>query len=320
VLSPTLTQVGFPALLYNLLRACAIQWYGSVFNGDDHDAIVAATSQGGGLQEVHQSQVGNQQHIGSVANPAVVARVRELLSLPRGDGALTNGYYNPEVEDYFTPNAVCPATPAPLRRLAAETIAVTSPASGACVQAGQALTVSVVGSPGVATVILGLSDAAGRLFLAELPGPSPTFEIEVPDDMIGAARLFAIGLTTLGTDVVPSDAVTLEVGVSATLTGLAVYPAAAHLRLGGTETLEITGEYDDGVDRDLSDLPGLAFAFAEGHASRSGTSGVKLNERLDDVLTISYQGVASPEVKIRALPPEQPRVPVNPVRRRLSRK
>jgi pimeloyl-ACP methyl ester carboxylesterase len=319
-LSPALAELGFPTLIFNLLRGCGISWYESVFNGDEHDEIVAATSQGGGLQAAHQSEVPNQGHIGSVANPAVIERVRELLSLPRGAGEFTNGYYNPKVEDYFTPNALCPAVPAPLRQLATETIAVTAPVSGAGVQAGQALDVSVVGSPGVATVILGLSDATGRLFLAEQPGPSPTFEIEVPDDMIGAARLFAIGLTALGTDVVLSDAVTLEVGVSATLTGLAVYPAAAHLKLGGTETLEITGQYDDGVDRDLSDLPGLAFAFAEGHASRSGTSGVTLNERLDDTLTITYQGVVAPEVKIRALPPEQPRVPVKPVRRRLNRK
>ena len=320
-LSPTFgQQVGFPTLIYNVLRVCGVSWYGSVFNGDGHDAIVAATSQGGGLQGSHQSEVSNQGHIGSVANPAVIERVRELLSLPRGAGELTNTYYSPEVEQYFTPNAACPASPAPLRRLAAETIAVTAPAPDASVQSGQDLTVSVAGSASVATVILGLSDAAGRLFLAEQPGPSPTSEIEIPDDMIGQARLFAIGLTTLGSEVALSGAIDLEVGVSATLTGLAVYPEAAHLKLGGTETLEITGEYSDGVARNLSQIAGLGFAFTEGHASRSGTNGVTLNERLDDVLTISYQGVTSPEVRIRALPPEQPRVPTKPVRRRLTRK
>ena len=320
-LSPTFgQQVGFPTLIYNVLRGCAIPWYESVFNGDGHDLIVAAASQGGGLQLPHQSEVSNQGHIGSVANPAVIARVRELLSLPRGAGELTNTYYSPEVEQYFTPNAVCPAPLVPFHGLAAETLAITEPASGASVQAGQELTVSVAGSAGVATVILGLSDAGGRLYLAEQPGPSPSFQVEVPDEMIGEARLFAIGLPTLGTEVMLSDAVTLEVGVSATLTSLAAYPSAAHLKVGGTETLEITGQYDDGVERDLSQLAGLAFAFAEGHASKSGTSGVTLDERLDDTLTITYQGVSSPEVRIRALPPEQPQVPSRPVRRRLTRK
>ena len=76
---------------------------------------------------------------------------------------------------------------------------------------------------------------------------------------------------------------------------------------------------DDGVARDLSKLPGTIFTFAGGHASRSGTSGVMLNERVDDVLTIAYQGITSPEVKIRALPPDQPQVPTKPVRRHLRR-
>jgi hypothetical protein len=37
-------------------------------------------------------------------------------------------------------------------------------------------------------------------------------------------------------------------------------------------------------------------------------------------LTISYQGITSPEVKIRALPPGQAPVPTKPVRRRLTKK
>lgn len=155
--------------------------------------------------------------------------------------------------------------------------------------------------------------------MALMSGSSPTFTTEIPDGAVGEKTLIAIGLDAGGAPVAASNEVTLDVTVPAALTGLDVYPPAAYLQVGATESFEIRGQYDDGIERNLSQIAGLTFAFTEGHASKSGTNGVTLNELLDDTLTISYQGVSATEVKIRALPPEQPRVTAKPIRRRLSR-
>src|SRR5262249_10464468 len=67
-------------------------------------------------------------------------------------------------------------------------------------------------------------------------------------------------------------------------------------------SLEITGHYDDGVARDLSQQPGLSFTFADGHAAQSGPGSVVLNDALDDTLTVTFDGVDSAPVPITAIP------------------
>ncbi len=214
--------------------------------------------------------------------------------------------------------------PVPLRAqaptaLSTSTLAINTPLPGATLDAGQGFSATVVGSADVATVMLLLSNHGDEVFLARLPGPVAVFSLQVPIELAGEKVLVAIGLDAAGRPVATSNSVNLNITVAATLQALSVYPPALYLDAGRTGSLEVTGGYSDGIDRDLSQLAGMAFAFAEGHATRSGSNGVTLNELLDDALTITYQGVTAPEVAIRALPPAQPRVPKVPIRRHLRR-
>jgi pimeloyl-ACP methyl ester carboxylesterase len=337
----------------------ALELLDDVFNGEDSDLVVALPSQAGGLQGLLTSVYPDQVHIGSTDNPAVIDRVRSLLNEAKNNDKFTLAGYDPPDLFYFTPTvctiepvapaSMASATPvaptrsfaglmqsdqllgrsqgcptanhasASLRAQAASALVITSPAPGTSLAAGQAFTVTVAGSADVASIILLLSHRGDELFMARLAGPAATFSLEVPDALVGEKVLVAMGLDGNGQPVATSNPVDLDITVPATLQGISVYPAALHLDPGRTGSLAITGAYDDGVARDLSKLPGTIFTFAGGHASRSGTSGVMLNERVDDVLTIAYQGITSPEVKIRALPPDQPQVPTKPVRRHLRR-
>ena len=352
-------HANYPTLIQAILPFCsAPELLDDVFNGEDSDLVVAHSSQAGGKQGLLTSTFEDQIHIGSTANPGVIDEVRGLLDLPKNNDRFTLINYDPPALAYFTPSvctiensparafpavsssggwpagvgaaalqasgrsADCPTAnhaAGSLRALAAASLTITSPAPGAVLNAGQGFSVTVTGSADVATIVLLLSYRGDELFLARLPGPAATFDLSVPTELIGEETLVALALDAGGQPVATSDTVSLNIAVPATLQSLAVYPAALHLDPGRTGRLHVTGSYGDGIERDLSDLTGLAFAFAEGHASKSGTSSVTLDERLDDTLTITYQGVTAPEVRIRALPPEQPRVTTRPVRRRLGR-
>jgi hypothetical protein len=96
----------------------------------------------------------------------------------------------------------------------------------------------------------------------------------------------------------------VDVTVPAALSTITVYPPVAYLLPCGTATLEVTGHYDDGVARDLSSQPGLSMMFATGNAAQSGASGIVVNAVLDDSVTVTYDGVDSAPIPIRALVPD----------------
>ena len=304
-----------------------------IFANDDSDLIVALPSQTGGLDQQVTSLYQDQMHVGSTDNQQVIDAVRELLDEPPDSIRFTTSGYQPAALGYY-PTSLCRATspppslgrsqgcptarhPLPLHSLATSTLAITAPASGTTVASGAGFSVTVAGSADVATILLLLSHRAGEFYLAQQPGPVTTFTVSVPNVLIGGETLVAIGLDGFGQPVASSNPVGITVTVAAQLQALGVDPAEIYLDPGRTRRLTITGGFADGIDRDLSQLAGLAFTFAEGHASKSGTNGVTLDERLDDTVTIAYQGVEAPAVAINPLPEEQPVYPKKPLRRRL---
>ena len=78
-----------PFLIARLVQACGVSLVGDVFNQDDSDLIVSATSQVGGLSGPTTSLFPDQAHMGSTANPDVIDRVKGLLNEPRGSTSFT---------------------------------------------------------------------------------------------------------------------------------------------------------------------------------------------------------------------------------------
>ncbi len=301
---------GIPGILLSLLKHCSLSLFSAVFNSPDHDLIVAASSQGGGVPGGVSSAYPGIMHAGSTATAAVINRVLNLLDEPPTSSAFTGAGYAPVPESYFTPS-YCPlsvltapgwrARPAAGRAAVGPTIAITSPAPGTTVPAGGSLAVAVSASAEIATIGLVTSQPPDRVQTTEQPGPQALFDVTLPADALGRQNLVAVGFDTGGAPVAVSDPVVVEATAPAALETIAVYPPAAYLRRCGTAGLVITGHFADGVARDLSSQPALAFSFAAGHATRHGPSGVMLHEALDDSLTVSLGEVASAPVPIRAL-------------------
>src|SRR5262249_55907614 len=164
--------------------------------------------------------------------------------------------------------------------------------------------VEVAGSPDIATVLLVLSQPRGATVLANQPGPDARFDLDIPETAVGLQNVVAAGIDASGRLVAVSDTVTVDVTVPSQLDSITVYPAVVYLLPCTTATLEVTGHYQDGVDRALSLQPGLSMTFATGSAAQSAGGGVVLNEPADDTLIITFDGVDSAPVPIRALVPD----------------
>jgi hypothetical protein len=108
--------------------------------------------------------------MGSTANADVIDRVKGLLNEPAGSSSFTRAGFSPGQLGYTTPSLSCPL----LRRAqrlgasaVAPEIAITSPAPGTSVTAGESLHVEVTGAPEIATVILLMSQPGSEMQLAE---------------------------------------------------------------------------------------------------------------------------------------------------------
>jgi hypothetical protein len=90
---------------------------------------------------------------------------------------------------------------------------------------------------------------------------------------------------------------------AAVLERITVEPPIVHMRPCEVVLLEITGHYDDGTARDLQLEFDLTFTFAEEIAQRAGTRTVVNNVGLDDVLTVSLDGIDSAPIPLLVVTP-----------------
>lgn len=80
---PTVVGVGpLSTLLAVNLQRCGTATMAQVFNQDDHDVVVSATSQAGGLSGNQTSLYAGLVHVGSVAASDVIDEVKDLLQEP----------------------------------------------------------------------------------------------------------------------------------------------------------------------------------------------------------------------------------------------
>lgn len=185
-------------------------------------------------------------------------------------------------------------------------VAITSLAPGSSFAPGDALLVEVTGSADVVAIQVAVGQTPDALVFADASGPSPSALLEIPATANGAMNVLAMGFDVSGALVALSEPVAIDVVVPAELEAITVYPATVYLQPCDSASLEISGHYADTVVRSLAAVPDLSFAFAEGHADRSGARGVQLLQTTDDTLTVSLGEVSSPPVAIRALPGAEP--------------
>ncbi|MGE3109968.1 MAG: GC-type dockerin domain-anchored protein [Phycisphaerales bacterium] len=239
------------------------------FFGDEHDAVVTRASQVHGLppectQEFQRAEglhypVIAEEHENDGPNSWAITLLNS--SITDQDGAIAPPFHD-NFPAYPFRDSCRPEAVACSRESDTITgIAFTAPTSGQAVVAGSLLHVALILSDQPAEqYTVTLSCLSGRGCRVSAPGPTHEFDIMIPADHLGDVLLTAIADSdsrgvfaagSVGFVVVPPappDAIELVPS------GPVVLEHAAR-----TEFLRVMGRFPDGVDRELSDLPGTEF-------------------------------------------------------------
>ncbi|MGB3079612.1 MAG: hypothetical protein WBB31_11085, partial [Saprospiraceae bacterium] len=284
------------ALSPSLFIGCAASFLDEVFNLDDHDFVVAAESQAGGLTGLQTNTVNDQQHSGSVANNEVIYNVENLLNEAYDSGVFADDY--PYTFETYNLDFPCLPFNGEEEHAARSTAAlnITSPSTGSEVTAGTTVAVSFTSSM-LDSVTLMMRYRADSIVLIANAASAGNINFTFPVNMIGVHTLLAVGF---GTDkkIKVMDSIHLYVVTTATLDSLIVSPEIMYLHESDSMTYRITGVYSDSINRDLTLYPSLGFDFSFDHASQSGQF-IRLEDPYSDTLRVNLGSVVSAPVIIQ---------------------
>jgi cysteine-rich repeat protein len=226
---------------------------------DQHDLFTTAPEQAGGLQPAFTTVIpvvataDASGHFKVPNDPDHTTDVIALLNAPVNGGQFTTSMPPGTVP----PPSGCPILPlvttaslnlAP-RSLLPQTIAITTPVTGASVTPGSSVSVTVDtqgGEPPESVLIIGTGGS-------ELVEAAPfTASIPIPADAVGVAPLRAIAFYADG-GMAFAGPVTLNVSVTAAITSLQVVNGDQVLRRPGrARRLSVLATYGDGIRRDVT--------------------------------------------------------------------
>lgn len=186
--------------------------------------------------------------------------------------------------------AVCtaPTHAQPEGRLEGTTVMITSPTPGTVVTPGEEVTVEVsITSDLTFERVLIAGDGA----FAETTTSPYVVDLLIPHDANGPYKIAALAKATTG-EVFGAEAVTVIAEPVATLTAIEVFPDPAVLQgAGDEEQLQLTGIYDDGIER----------ALATSDASWSSSDPAIVTVDADGKLTAVTQGNATVQAQVGSL-------------------
>lgn len=250
---------GFWGVVFNVIEWFFSNTLGSIlFDGMQHDSVVAEDSQRGGLSGFASTLIGGMDgvHTNNTSSPVYSDQLLYLLHEPVA---------NPVFEPLPSTAAVCPA-PRQLEhdiRIAdgVGDIEITVPTDGHVVTPGELITVQVdtVGVPLVDSVLVVGPGVAVRDDKAPF-----SIEFQIPSDASGVYALQAFGKGS-GQEIYRSGVIDLDIMQTAALVSLEAVPEDPIIfGVDRTFALQILGTFDDGAVRDLtSPIVGTRYSVVE---------------------------------------------------------
>lgn len=237
--------------------------------GQNHDLIVSATSQTGNIsQTVSYPFVDGHYRSGThdlmVPDQRVRADVVELLYADVLDAQKFADAIPPYVQ-------TAPPTTAMFGSQVNGLVMVSPPASTSY-SSGDQITIVIAPTNGfqpVRTLVVSQFDAA-------VLGPGEFIAIlDVPANAVGPLTVFAAAYDA-NFDFAQTDQTVLQVVPPATLIGLSIDPEIIELtRFGPTTSLDVTGHYSDGIDRDLTlGVNGTTYQSSDGGVATVSVDGL----------------------------------------------
>jgi len=218
--------------------------------GSEHDQVVSAASQAGGLGGLATDVVADcsAAHVNVIANDTFAKEVTDLLDASV-TSPLFSRFQSPKATSGVRVTSVVPALP---RVLTGLPVSITAPPNGAGVTAGARILVSV-DAPGADRVaIVGPNDI---VFSNNRP-----FEamILIPQGEVGDVGIIALAF--VGDAYASSAPLSLVVKPTADIQQILVEPAQIYLQRGRSLALATRGFFNDGSTRTLTSGSGVVYA------------------------------------------------------------
>lgn len=232
-----------------------------LYQNESNDVIVPFSSQVGG---VSQHSLISGQHHSSTDNPQVIQRIIDLLrASPNHPLFSTAGFQPPPPTfQYSFPRCLTSTR----ESTASGTIVITNPPSGTTVQAGQSVSVTVVGGGEVSGTFFYAGNNKVGLYSESQDTPSGTYTYQVPVEAVGPLYVIAIGQGS--TKLLAMDSTYLNVNVSAALDSITPAPSQLTMPIGLQRSVALLGSYSDGIKRILSNLSGVQLQSANSSIAR----------------------------------------------------
>lgn len=172
------------------------------------------------------------------------------------------------------------------RELIEEGVVIVSPSAGSVFQSGDQVTVTLdsVAPFEAEDVLLG-----SRFAVTEMTGPPFTSSFEIPIEFVGRFDISAYAKDDQG-NIALSAVVEIDVEAPGELLGLAAYPPRMYLRgPSDRQQITVTGDFSDGVQRDLTDeSAGTIFVSSDTSVVEVTSQGLAI-PRGDGLVTVVVQ-------------------------------
>lgn len=278
---------------------CGTSFLLDVFDGDQHDQIVAKESQRGGIYSIASSNYTDQAHVGSVANAQVINQVKTLLNQQYISlNNFTNTFNTANVQ--YDLNFPClPFTEHGSDSRTNPSVTITSPLTQSEFVAGDTLSI-LFSSSMVDTVVAALHYDTDSILMFGVGSQSGQIPLPIPYQTFGKKSLVLLGIDAAN-KIVAMDSISINFITSATLENISLYPATLFMNVNDTLPITITGQYSDGIYRNLNTNDSLEFQFSLGNASRINDHFVRLDSTHSDTLRIVYDNVVSSILVIKKM-------------------
>jgi hypothetical protein len=237
-----------------------------IFNGESsNDRIVPDSSQRGGVGASFTTQVPGPHHLQETADSQVIAKVKELLD-NSGSSFRSQGFASAPLLTYSLP-PVSRSTHVP--RGVDSSLQILSPSESAVVPGGTEVEVNVSAGADIEAVLI-MSPYSGVILEA------PPFDTSflVPGDAAGSSAILAFG--RVGGVIASADLIEFFIDLPSPPTSISLTPSTPILlEVGSTLELLVTGQFADGIDRDVSSSElGTEYATAQPSVASVSIEGV----------------------------------------------
>lgn len=283
-----------------IVKSCGNAFLNDVFDSPEHDIIVAAESQRGGLSGTHISGIYQQVHMESVANSEVINKVKDLLDEP---AYLQTDFYFSDSYSGFTLNYdldfPCLPTPPSSRQNDLRDVAsidIISPASGTYVNAGDTVTVTY-SSMLLDTVMATIPFRIDSVIVVANSSVAGTLDLPVPLSAYGLVPFILTGLDE-NKRIVAIDSIMINVGTSSVLDSIFMTPDEFYMNKEDTLGFIIFGKFSDNIVRNIGFDENLEYNFLNGTVSKTVTNQLVMNGLESDTLIVNLQNVLSDTIII----------------------